>query len=298
MSHPRLVPIDFMLECMNLIQRHKRYERKDFESLSAYPKALFDLRELKRVHKASNKQLNKIRNAVQKQLRKQHWMDALRKYPEIEKYAKKFIKIKPAATVALNDETDSLEIAREVVNDLLNQVEQLETEQFLQDFSSDSEEESSSSRSLVPVVGNRIYSSSGSSDSEMTTKPKKKTVRKRKKAVSSSSSSSSESEDESRKKKKKKKKKSPSPRNVSPRRKRLQYQSVLTPEKIKNLKKQETGIYIYPSDAEGDRNPNLPMTVCQGIRQICRYRNPQTKRYSAFRDDGSEEDQYLMDIHI
>lgn len=80
------------------------------------------------------------------------------------------------------------------------------------------------------------------------------------------------------------------------RRRRLQYRTAIIPKKIKKLKRYETGIYLHPKNTK-DRNKNLPGTICRGIRQVCRYKNPTTKRYSQFIDDGTENDRYLMRIN-
>lgn len=50
----------------------------------------------------------------------------------------------------------------------------------------------------------------------------------------------------------------------------------------------------YEKKAENSRN--FPRSFCTGIRQVCRKRDPVTKRYVAIPPDGSEDDIYNMAI--
>ena len=65
---------------------------------------------------------------------------------------------------------------------------------------------------------------------------------------------------------------------------------------INTIKDYETVIWVEHEDPfENYRNlPSKP--VCKGIRQICRYKDPVTRKYISVPDDGSEDDEYDINI--
>lgn len=76
---------------------------------------------------------------------------------------------------------------------------------------------------------------------------------------------------------------------------KLKYQTKLRPTEPFSLERDESAIYIYPANTR-DKNLNLPKSISRGIRQICRYKDPVTKRYVPFPDDGSDDEEY--EFHI
>lgn len=90
---------------------------------------------------------------------------------------------------------------------------------------------------------------------------------------------------------------SSSPVRAPPRRGRLRLQKYMGVQRnrVAQLPQNTSIMFVTPAD-ESDTDRNFPGNICKGVRQVCRYRDPKTKRYTHFPDDGSEEDEYEMKI--
>lgn len=72
--------------------------------------------------------------------------------------------------------------------------------------------------------------------------------------------------------------------------KRLQTHPYLNelPENIPPLKPHESNLILQSTDGRQITDLNVPLPICKTVFKQCRRKNPVTKRYTAFEDDGSE----------
>lgn len=73
-------------------------------------------------------------------------------------------------------------------------------------------------------------------------------------------------------------------------RKRLKLYPYLNelPDDVPSLKPNESVLLLQSLDGQDLNNLNLPLPICKTIRKQCRTYNPNTKRFNAYEDDGSD----------